>query len=174
MNRHRITIILTTPLIVGSLLAPASALAGPMLSGYGGPGAGDQAILGSTLVGGSRGGGGAGSSGSSTGSGAPQVTHSTGSGAASGATTAAGTPVGKSAKGAQRGSRISSHDGDTSNRRAPAYSAQTASRPQAAAPVASTSGTLGLSGSDLLIILIIAGGLVLTGGFTRRLARTSS
>ena len=46
---------------------PTVALAGsPLLSGYGGPGTGEQAILGSTLVGGP--GGGSGSGGSSAGS----------------------------------------------------------------------------------------------------------
>ena len=40
------------------VLAPATAFAGsPLLSGYGGPGAGEQAIIGSTLIGGSGGGG---------------------------------------------------------------------------------------------------------------------
>ncbi len=53
---------LATALLV---LAPTTAFAGsPLLSGYGGPGAGEQAILGSTLIGGSRGGGASGSGGS--------------------------------------------------------------------------------------------------------------
>ncbi len=47
-----------------SLAQPALA-AGPLLSGYGGPGTGEQAILGATLLGGHRGGSG---SGPSTGS----------------------------------------------------------------------------------------------------------
>ncbi|HXQ00189.1 MAG TPA: hypothetical protein VN845_09010 [Solirubrobacteraceae bacterium] len=42
-----------------SLAQPALA-AGPLLSGYGGPGAGEQAILGATLLGGHRGGSGSG------------------------------------------------------------------------------------------------------------------
>ena len=44
-------------------LAPLAAYAGsPLLSGYGGPGAGEQAIVGSTLIGGPRGGAGSGGS----------------------------------------------------------------------------------------------------------------
>jgi hypothetical protein len=47
-----------------SASAPSAALAGgPLLSGYGGPGAGEQAILGSTLLGGSGSGGSSGGSG---------------------------------------------------------------------------------------------------------------
>ena len=52
-------------------VAPAAASANSLLSGYGGPGAGNQAILGSALIGGggsAGGGGSSGSSGSSTGS----------------------------------------------------------------------------------------------------------
>ncbi len=79
------------------VLAPMPAFAGsPLLSGYGGPGAGEQAVIGSTLIGGSRGGGAGGSSGSggSGGAGLPGPagastsasggTSSTGSGSARG------------------------------------------------------------------------------------------
>ncbi len=54
--------------LVLSVVAPAGALANPLLSGYGGPGQGEQAILGGGLVkGGSSGSGGGGaSSGAST------------------------------------------------------------------------------------------------------------
>src|SRR4051794_10195073 len=51
------------------LLAPSSQAADPLLSGYGGPGGGEQVVLGSTLVGAGKGGGGSGGgSGSSGGS----------------------------------------------------------------------------------------------------------
>ncbi len=85
---------LTTAMLV---LAPTTAFAGsPLLSGYGGPGAGEQAILGSTLIGGSRGGGaewigGSGGSGGASLSGSAGAstssvggTSSTGSGSARG------------------------------------------------------------------------------------------
>jgi len=76
-------------MLVLCLVAPVGAFANPLLSGYGGPGQGEQAILGGGLVkGGSSGGGGGGaSSGASTS--APSLaveepsTHArTGSGAA--------------------------------------------------------------------------------------------
>jgi hypothetical protein len=175
MKRHRIAIILTVPLLLGGLLMPTGASAGTMLSGYGGPGAGDQAILGSTLVGGSgaSGGGGAGSSGSSG-------SASTSSGVAAGGATAntaapsGGASAGKPAKGSHHGSRGNSSTRHTSAGATPAYSVSTGSRPQAAVNVSSGFEPLGLSGSDLVLVLIVAGGLVLTGGFTRRLARTPS
>jgi hypothetical protein len=46
---------------VASLAAPGSALADTLVSGYGGPGAGDQTVLGSTLLPESKGGGSGGS-----------------------------------------------------------------------------------------------------------------
>src|SRR5438876_10100556 len=57
-------------------LAPAAANAGPLLSGYGGPGQGNQAILGSTLLGGP--GGGSSGAGAGSGSGAPAIVPSSG------------------------------------------------------------------------------------------------
>ncbi len=167
MNRHRTTIILTSLLLSGALLLPAAAPAGTMLSGYGGPGAGDQAILGSTLVGGAGGG----STGSSSGSGGSQS-----QGGATGAVGARahGTPARKRSAAAREGSKGSHRLLHTSNPPAAAYSEPTGSRPQAALADASNSEPLGLSGSNLIIILIVAGGLVLTGGLTRRLARTPS
>ncbi|HXP28462.1 MAG TPA: hypothetical protein VN804_01790, partial [Solirubrobacteraceae bacterium] len=47
--------------------APQAALAGSLLSGYGGPGEGSQALIGASLVKGPRGGGGGGSSSGSSG-----------------------------------------------------------------------------------------------------------
>ncbi|MHB8242194.1 MAG: hypothetical protein ACYDHN_09400 [Solirubrobacteraceae bacterium] len=49
-------------ILVLSAMAPAGASANPLLSGYGGPGQGEQAILGGGLVKGSSGGGSSGSS----------------------------------------------------------------------------------------------------------------
>src|SRR5271170_1066634 len=63
MRRDRLTITAIIALLTASALVPAAALAGPLLSGYGGPGQGNQAILGAGLVGGR---GGDGSSGHGT------------------------------------------------------------------------------------------------------------
>ena len=72
MKRHRTT--LCTLALAGDgscVLAPAAAMAGgPLLSGYGGPGGGAQAIIGATLLNGpGSGSGGGGSGGSSSGGG---------------------------------------------------------------------------------------------------------
>jgi hypothetical protein len=169
MNRHRITIIVTI-LLSGILVLPAGAAAGTMLSGYGGPGAGDQAILGSMLVGGG-GGGSAGSSVSSSSSGRlqSQASSETPAGGSGG-----GASAGKPAQVGRGGSNARSGAGTTSDRPAAAYKESTGSRPRAALSGPSGSELLGLNGSDLIIILIVAGGLVLTAGLTRRLARTPS
>ncbi len=108
------------------VLAPTTAFAGsPLLSGYGGPGAGEQAILGSTLIGGSRGGGASGSGGSggaslSGSAGVPSSggrgTYSTGSGSAPGpkeGAANAGTGSGARA-GTSKGGDTSSKGGQTS------------------------------------------------------------
>jgi hypothetical protein len=71
MTRHRmiVSILVLVPVLLTA--TRSSALASPLLSGYGGPGQGSQAILGSALLNGPRGGGGSGAgpegaSGSST------------------------------------------------------------------------------------------------------------
>ena len=65
MKSHR-KISLTTALLAALVaVVPATASANSLLSGYGGPGAGNQAILGSALIGGGGSAGGGGSSGSS-------------------------------------------------------------------------------------------------------------
>src|ERR1700690_4279436 len=66
MRGHRRTITAIVALLSMLALVPAAALAGPLLSGYGGPGQGNQAILGAGL-GGGRGGDGGGGHGSSHG-----------------------------------------------------------------------------------------------------------
>src|ERR1019366_9479043 len=66
MTRHRATTTATLVLAL-TLTAPAVAGANSLLSGYGGPGEGNQAILGSALLGGPGSGGGGSSSGGSSG-----------------------------------------------------------------------------------------------------------
>jgi hypothetical protein len=127
---------------------PATAHAGPLLSGYGGPGQGNQAILGSALLGGSAGG-----SGTSGGG---------GSGSRGGSSSAAH-------------SRTATHGAAGtlgSSKRADALAGGASSYP-AVEPTASRSGpALGLSGADLAYILLAAAALALTGALTRRIART--
>ena len=66
ISRQRLGVAAAAMTLAAAALAPASATAGSLLSGYGGPGEGNQAILGSALLGGPSGGGGGGAeSGSS-------------------------------------------------------------------------------------------------------------
>ena len=138
--------------LVASAALPLSAHAGPLLSGYGGPGQGNQAILGSALVGGSSGGGGTsggGGGGSGSRGAASGVVHSR-------STTHAGAGALASP---QRTGVLAGERG--------------ASSYPAAEPTASRSGTtFGLSGADLAYILLADAALVVTGAFTRRIART--
>jgi hypothetical protein len=143
--------------------APSCAFANPLLSGYGGPGAGSQAILGSTLVGGAGGGGGSaggtsgGSPGSSAGGAAP-----TGS---SGSRVRAGGRAADAGSGSRRAS------GKASAAAARAYPFSSARNASQAASAATE--TLGISGEDVAYIFLALGALAFTGVLTRRLARTS-
>jgi hypothetical protein len=154
-----------------SLCAVDAAQAGSLLSGYGGPGQGNQAILGSTLLGGRSGGGGSGGSaggggetGSANGSGA---LTSQGSGSVA-ATGAGGVPGG--------------HARATAHHNAARTPASARNRPAAAAPAAATltpaaasvkegSQPLGLSSHDLLYALLVLVLLAATAVLTLRLAR---
>lgn len=160
MRRQRLTITLTlVGLVVSALAATAAAAANPLLSGYGGPGEGNQAILGSALLGGPTGGGGS---------------TSGGAGAEGSGPTAASTDPTAAARTAQRAhapvaAGAGSRDGKASPGRA---------RPYAPPPgLTSTQGRVAdsqavvLSGTELLYVLLALGALVLTGALTRRLAR---
>jgi hypothetical protein len=180
MKRHRI--IAPTTVLPATLLAlalmPVSAQAGSLLSGYGGPGAGNQAILGSTLLNGPRGGGGGSSAGGS---------NSKLSGLSSTGTIDTGARAGRSGgeepvrpsaadrrptrggHGEQaKGGASRSAGGETPSR---AFSAYPAS--ERAETRATSSAALGLSGADLLYVLLAFGVLVLTGVLTRRLTRVT-
>lgn len=178
MKSHR-TISLTLTLLAVLLGAvPASAPANSLLSGYGGPGEGSQAILGSTLVGGAGGGrGGGGSSGGSSGGSGTSVSEATGTGAQVGRpgatssnskgrsseSTAAGGRAARAGAGARAG------NGKASGGVARAY--PSSSRDDAAPSTSAGSGGLGVSGEDLGYALLVLVGLTFTGVLTRRLAR---
>lgn len=68
MRRNRITLGALASLALFAIPAPAALAGGPLLSGYGGPGAGAQVIIGGTLLNGPKGGSGGGSGGSPGGS----------------------------------------------------------------------------------------------------------
>jgi len=132
-------------------IAAAPVHASPLLSGYGGPGAGSQAILGATLLNGPRTPGGPG--------GPAPGGH---------ATTQAATPAGDRSsatheRAAARGQRTPAsvtHRG-TGPEPSLAYPAPALERDDA--------GALGISGIDKLYILLALGVLVATGALTKRL-----
>lgn len=170
-------------------LAPSVALAdNPLLSGYGGPGAGEQAILGSTLLGGAGGDSGSGgSSGGSTGGGGGRAgTGTVSSAGATGGGSLASPPL--SSAGSARARQTDSRAGDAATRRARERLGGSPVR-RAGAPRASSGGVsayvypstpraasydspvLGISGGDLLAIVATIATLALLGVLTIRLGR---
>jgi hypothetical protein len=156
-------------------VAPLGAYAGsPLLSGYGGPGAGEQAIVGSTFLGGPRGGAGPGGSRGSGGAG-NLAGFSSGSGAArSGAgARGAGQAGGTFASGRGASSKTAS---DNPGRASQTARYQTGRErryvyPSAPASAQSDSSAIDISNGDILPLIGIATTLALLGAFTVRLAR---
>jgi hypothetical protein len=145
--------------------APVTAHAGPLLSGYGGPGQGNQAILGSTLLGGGSGGG-------STGAGG-------GTGQAATATSAGALASGSSAT-ATRGSSGTGHTaraghaaaGLRARNAAPGAGALKPVSYPTVEPTGGASGGLSLSAADISFVVLAAAALAITGALTRRIVRT--
>jgi hypothetical protein len=138
---------------------------GPLLSGYGGPGSGEQVILGSSLIGRAGGGGGPGSPSAAGGSGE--------SGASAGAGTGSLPAVHSSrfARGSEAGGQ------------APGPRYRTAGGASARNGAASTRGQLQVHGApaaaispvlstaDVLLVVLVACAMAAMGLLTRRLAR---
>lgn len=154
MTRHR-AIVTATLMVLGlSAAAPAAAGATSLLSGYGGPGQGNQVILGSALLntpGGGQGGGSSGAGGSSGG-----AAGSSGGGA-SGARALPTAPA------RRRGSGSQPH----------ASQSTPAATPTTTPTAAVGSQPLGLSGADLLFMLLALAVIALASAITVRLARAS-
>jgi hypothetical protein len=167
MKSQRIIIFIGALLAVTAVLS-GSALASPLLSGYGGPGQGNQALLGSTLINGPKGGGGSSGSTTSTGAGIAESNEASSEGQASVGGAGSG-------KGGGTGSSSARH---TSSRHGTGTTAHgKASTPAAAPsfypaaerlPADSQGGSLGLSGTDVLLIVLAAALLVSLGLLTRR------
>jgi hypothetical protein len=160
MTRHR-AITTATLMVLGlSAAAPAAAGANSLLSGYGGPGQGSQAILGSALLngpGGGQGGGGASGGGSSGGSGGASGSGASGARAQHATSSRGANGAGRSngSRGEASGSGAGSQPYGTAGTRASAGGSQTS----------------GPSGAELLYILLAFGALALTAAITRRFAR---
>jgi hypothetical protein len=161
--RFRIAVSLIAPLAVLSAGMTASAQASSsLLSGYGGPGSGSQVILGSTLLNGSRGGGG---------SGGPAIaTSSTKSQASAVGETAMST--GSTLHGPVTGAGGQGNTADRTVKTAPGRALTGLAGP-GNPRAARDSQTLGLTSADLLYILLVCGALAGVGLLTRRLARIS-
>jgi hypothetical protein len=173
-RQHTISIVTLVAVAGGLALAPAAASAGSLLSGYGGPGQGNQEILGATLLNGPSGGGGGGSA-----SGEGSTRDSAVAGAEG---VPAGAPAGGASKGRAGAAGARRHGrGQRSGKHAGA-GAETAStngfgpRGALSARLASSANTvaspiLGVSDADLVYIFLALGALALTGALTRQLAR---
>jgi hypothetical protein len=161
MTSHRTTLLTLASLVVMAASMPSLASASPLLGGYGGPGEGDQTILGSALLNGGGSGGGTGSAGSSSISSTSRGLPVGGARTASSRAHAAGGPGhGEQATGVT-GQALGKPSGPES------ISERGAAAPSAVAD----SGMLGLSGADLLYVLLVLGALALTAVLTRRLTR---
>jgi hypothetical protein len=147
----------TAALAFIAALMPQAAQANSMLSGYGGPGQGSQAILGSTLVNAPAGGG---SGGGGLASNAPASESS--------ANLAVGTSTPRgSARGASSGGSHARHGvNQSAAQRFNRYAIPPAGE------IRATSDTLGLSGTDFLYAGLVLCLLALGGALTYRLARS--
>jgi hypothetical protein len=188
MAKLRMILSMVALVAVSSVAGPSAASASPLLSGYGGPGQGNQAILGSALLNGPGGGGGSGGGSS----GAPDLTASSppdvaskGAGAQVG-----GRPVGASRSAVTRNVSATGRTGkdgssgrkstgagpadgvagpgDTGHASDGAFSVYPASEQSAGEGV-----IWGLSGEDLGCILLALGTLALTAVLTRYLTRSA-
>jgi hypothetical protein len=146
--------------IAAAALVPASASAGSLLSGYGGPGEGNQAILGSALLGGPSAGAGSGGEGvSSASENSTPATAGAGAEGGSGAVRAGGAGKGgrrhsnEPSRGVPRGSSVASD--------------QASGTPRSSVNI-DVSKTEVLPSSDLRYILLALAALVVTGVLTRR------
>jgi hypothetical protein len=157
MGRQRLTTTATIVALSLCVLPTGADASSTLLSGYGGPGEGNQAIIGSTLIGGGKGSSGGGSGGAgqvSAGSSSIEAPAPTVSGA--------GNSQAKRTPHARKGSGSSASHASEGG--ASTYT-------PAAATHASGGSTLGLTGADLLYIVLAVGGLALTAVLTGRLTR---
>jgi hypothetical protein len=159
MRRHRV--ITTAALLALALALPATAHAGSLLSGYGGPGQGNQAILGATVIGGAAGGGSAGGGSSSSGGESPAPVPT------SAASPAPSTPSPRGS--AHHPGKAKTRQGHASVSPSGAHGAASTLSLKDTASVATPA--LGISGTDLLYVLLALGALILTAAITGWLVR---
>ena len=161
MTSHRKIIPIAALATAFAAVAPASAPASPLLSGYGGPGQGTQAILGSTLLNGPSSGGGGAAAGSGASGAVPAEGLSSPNGRVGGSSSGTRSAHGKPAKPRSVAGKSPGAFGTP-----PALSVTRAS--------AGSSGPLGLSDTAFLVALMALAALLFTGLLTRGLAKASS
>lgn len=155
MLRYRVTtIVVLLALASCCAFSPAAMASSTLLSGYGGPGQGNQAILGSTLIGGAGGG-----SGGGAGTGSPSGTA---------ASLAVEEPRAGSSSGSGSGGSGSSHRGGSAASRASRSAPSTGARPAITALTAERvdAPALGLGGGDVAYIVLAFLVLALTALLT--------
>ncbi len=177
MKRQRRVPMLIGMFVVVAAALPAAAHASPLLSGYGGPGQGTQAILGAALVNGPSGGG-----GGSRGGGSQSSPSSSAAVAAAQSAPSSSSPGGQTAP-----SRSETHRSATIRRgNAPGATLQsgapraagtsnlaTGAYPVSERGVAQSSGAFGLSTTGLLEAFLALCALIATLLVTRRLGGAS-
>ena len=143
MRRYRVIRATVLSIAILCLQAGSASASSTLLSGYGGPGQGNQAIIGATLIGGGGGSGGSAGSGSSS------------AGTAAGAPTsiALAQPRSKHAGKRSAGRGAGGHRAKSG---APARTTGSTGSARSAVPAAarSTGGALGLTGADALYIIL--------------------
>jgi hypothetical protein len=201
MKTHRIITQICILSAVAAVAIPGSAQASSLLSGYGGPGQGNQAVLGSALLKGPKGGSGGssgssdslggGSSGSSNssdssgnsssgsgveGSSTPSASAGRGSGTSSGHAGGSSGNGSRSVGSNRSGSSSSRRSGQTGNgqaRQRATASAQSFYPAAERVPSGQQGGVLGLSATNLLYVILAVAALALLAVLTRRLGETS-
>ena len=182
MRRNRITLGTLALLALSAIPVPAALAGGPLLSGYGGPGAGAQSIIGGTLLNGPKGGAGGGSSGSGSGAGSSSGDSSSSSSSSSSATNASRVatggrrtaPAASGGQGSRAALRRGGGGGSAKGRGASAgsngaYSSQSHPEASTAASV-SAAGSSWFTGGDLLALVLAGGVLALVAVATVRLS----
>jgi hypothetical protein len=183
MGTHRTTILIGALSATVFVAAPGPAAASTLLSGYGGPGEGNQAMLGSTMINGPRGGGSSGGGSSSSTAGEGRSTAGGADGASAGEpTNAGGSSSGPaSGAGARRGGPAGAAAGDGAVARRSAHGGASVAQSKLTAasfypaaeriPAGASNGTLGISAGDLVLIAIALVALMLIGLLTSRAAQ---
>jgi hypothetical protein len=181
MNLHRTTLYIIGLFAAAVVAMPSTALASSLLSGYGGPGQGNQAVLGSALVNGPKSGGGGGRSGGSAGAKAAEgEIEGTGYRDVPSEEPSSEAPHGGGSA-ADRSAGTGGGSSKAARRAAGARRESTASKPAAAqlqsfypaaehVPAGAQGVALGLSGTEVVYVLLAFAVLVLLGFLTRRVA----